>query len=120
MFESPKRLINTLTCLEGILQLDRKCYVIRELTKIYQDIRFGTIIQLLEFYNKNPIIKGEIILIIDRCNRGNLVREDQIIDDIKSLSPNFNSKRSLIDALYDKYNSQVKRSKIYKIVHDKY
>lgn len=62
-YESPYRIITTL---EVILEYlgDRRCCVARELTKIYEDYRRGTISEVLKHYEGGQV-KGEITLLIE-------------------------------------------------------
>jgi len=61
-FESPYRLIKTLTaCAE--LMPDRQLCVARELTKKFEEFRRGTAAEVAAHYEKHPP-KGEITLLI--------------------------------------------------------
>lgn len=62
-YESPHRLCSTLEELKASWG-DRGCCVARELTKIYEEYRRGTLSEVLEYY-KDKSIKGEITLIIE-------------------------------------------------------
>ncbi len=62
-YESPFRLIKTLTQLSEVLGLERKASVSREISKIYEETKRGTLAELIQhFTDKNP--KGEIVLIV--------------------------------------------------------
>jgi len=61
-FESPYRLIKTLTACTEILA-HRKICVARELTKKFEEFRRGAAAELLEHYEARPP-KGEIVLVI--------------------------------------------------------
>jgi 16S rRNA (cytidine1402-2'-O)-methyltransferase len=61
-FESPHRLVKTLTASIDILQ-DRQLCVARELTKKFEEFRRGSPAELLAHYEKHPP-KGEIVLVI--------------------------------------------------------
>jgi 16S rRNA (cytidine1402-2'-O)-methyltransferase len=61
-FESPHRLIKTLTASIDILQ-DRQLCVARELTKKFEEFRRGNAAELLAHYEARPP-KGEIVLVI--------------------------------------------------------
>ena len=63
-FESPYRLVKTLTASTQIMP-DRQLCVARELTKKFEEFRRGTAPELLAHYQKHPP-KGEIVLVIDR------------------------------------------------------
>ncbi|SUZ58637.1 uncharacterized protein METZ01_LOCUS11491 [marine metagenome] len=64
IYESPKRILKTLKELIIFFGKDRKASVSRELTKIYQENKRGTLEELFISF-ETRIIKGEIVLIID-------------------------------------------------------
>ena len=61
-FESPHRLIKTLTAAVDILR-DRQLCVARELTKKFEEFRRGSAAELLAHYQSRPP-KGEIVLLV--------------------------------------------------------
>lgn len=61
-YESPNRLVSTLTAILDVLG-DRMVAVARELTKLYEEIRRGPVSEVLAHYRENPP-KGEITLVI--------------------------------------------------------
>ncbi len=61
-FESPNRLVKTLKELFDIFG-ETKITVARELTKIYEEIKTGSIDTLISYYTQSPP-KGEIVLVI--------------------------------------------------------
>jgi len=61
-FESPKRIVKLLNEILQILG-NRRCVIVRELTKIYQEVIRGTVSELLERL-KGKEIKGEIVILI--------------------------------------------------------
>ncbi len=64
-YESPHRLIKTLTKFAEIFGEDRQACVCRELTKIHEENVRGSISALIEHFNEKPAIKGEIVIIVD-------------------------------------------------------
>ena len=62
-YEAPHKLIKTLADLRDALG-DRETAVCRELTKIHEEVRRGSISEMLDFYKANPP-KGEFVLIIE-------------------------------------------------------
>lgn len=62
IYESPFRIEKTLKDIETYMG-EREVVIIREITKIYEEVLRGTTKQLIERLEKNPI-KGEIVLII--------------------------------------------------------
>lgn len=67
-YESPYRLIKTLDQLSGYLGESRKCCVCRELTKMYEEVYRGTLLEAKEHFEKKSI-KGEIVIVIEGRTR---------------------------------------------------
>ena len=63
LYESPHRLLKTLTQLAEVLGVERKASVSRELTKIHQETINGTLSELINYYQQNTL-KGELVIII--------------------------------------------------------
>jgi 16S rRNA (cytidine1402-2'-O)-methyltransferase len=63
-YESPRKLIKTLTEFADVFGSDRQACVSRELTKIHEENVRGTLKQLLEYYQEHTL-KGEIVLVVD-------------------------------------------------------
>ncbi|MGB0839838.1 MAG: 16S rRNA (cytidine(1402)-2'-O)-methyltransferase [Chitinophagales bacterium] len=63
LYESPHRLLKTLTQLGEFLGTDRKACVCRELTKIHEENARGTLTELVEHFGSKKI-KGEIVIVV--------------------------------------------------------
>ncbi len=63
LYESPHRLLKTLTQLSEELGGDRQASISRELTKIHQETVNGSLTELIEYYNNNTV-KGELVIVI--------------------------------------------------------
>ena len=63
--ESAKRLAASLTDMDDILG-DRAAAVTRELTKLYEEVRRGSLAELAEYYSANGAPKGEVTLVVGR------------------------------------------------------
>ncbi|CAL7963030.1 Ribosomal RNA small subunit methyltransferase I [Alphaproteobacteria bacterium] len=74
-FESARRLLDMLKDAQRVLG-NRKIAVTRELTKVYEEVRRGSIGELLEYYS-NVGVKGELVIVIE----GNGVDETANIND---------------------------------------
>ena len=62
-YESPHKLLKTLTQFSEYFGADRKVSVSRELTKLYEETIRGTLAELVQYFtNKNP--KGEFVIIV--------------------------------------------------------
>ena len=62
LYESPHRILKTLKEIKEIFG-DRYVVIVREITKLYEEIIRGTTSELIERLEENPI-KGEIVLLI--------------------------------------------------------
>ena len=63
LYESPMRLVKTLEELANYLGNDRLCCVSRELTKMFEENKRGTL-QEVATYFKTKTVKGEIVLVV--------------------------------------------------------
>lgn len=62
-YESPYRLVKTLLQLAEFFGAEREASVARELTKIHEENRRGTVTELADWYTKHEP-KGEIVLVV--------------------------------------------------------
>lgn len=63
-YESPHRLVKTLTQLSEHMGPEHKASVSRELTKLYEENARGTLTELIEHFGKKEV-KGEIVIIVE-------------------------------------------------------
>ena len=63
LYESPMRLLKTLTHLIEFFGADRPCCVCRELSKKFEENKRGTLLELLNYFSTKPV-KGEIVMVI--------------------------------------------------------
>ncbi len=62
-YESPMRLLKTLTNFIEYFGAERQCCVSRELTKKFEENKRGTLQEIHDYFNAKPV-KGEIVLVI--------------------------------------------------------
>ena len=62
-YESPYRLVKTLQQFAEFFGDDRKISVSRELTKIYEETKRGTIKEVLEYF-QSKTVKGEVVIVV--------------------------------------------------------
>ena len=62
-YEAPQRLADSLADLAKILGGSRQAVVARELTKMFEEMRRGTLTELGEFYADQDV-KGEIVILV--------------------------------------------------------
>ena len=75
-YESPNRLSDTLKLINENYP-DKKITVGRELTKKFEEIKTGTIFEILEYY-KNNILKGEIACLLHKTIQNDINIDDKI------------------------------------------
>lgn len=64
LYESPHRLTKTLEQLASHFGAGRRASVSRELTKLYEETKRGTLGELMMHFNAHPV-KGELVLVIE-------------------------------------------------------
>ena len=68
LFESPNRVAELLTDLEAACGGDRRAAVSRELTKVFEETRAGTLTELAGYYRDAPP-RGEVTLVVSGAGR---------------------------------------------------
>ncbi len=63
-YESPMRLVRTLADFITFFGAERACCVCRELTKIFEENKRGSLQDVYSFYKKQPKVKGEIVIVV--------------------------------------------------------
>ncbi len=63
-YESPHKLLKTLTHFGEYFGTDRQISVSRELTKLFEETKRGDIAEVLSYYTEKPA-KGEIVIIVE-------------------------------------------------------
>jgi len=64
LYEAPHRLLTCLQDIQSILGEERQLAIARELTKVYEEVKRGSVTELYEYYSLNPP-RGEISIIIE-------------------------------------------------------
>ncbi len=64
LYESPHRLVKLLGELTEYFGMDRPAAVARELTKLFEEFRRGTLHELHTWYADQPKVRGEIVVVI--------------------------------------------------------
>ena len=62
-YESPVRLVKTLQEMTGYFGAERPCSVSRELTKIYEETKRGTLQEVTDYFSQKNV-KGEIVIVV--------------------------------------------------------
>ena len=63
-YESPMRLVRTLKDFIEYFGAERQCSVSRELTKIYEENKRGTLLEVHDYFNAKTV-KGEIVIVVE-------------------------------------------------------
>lgn len=63
-YESPQRLVKTLEEMSQYFGAGRRCCVSRELTKVYEENRRGSLEEVCAYYREKGV-KGEIVIIVE-------------------------------------------------------
>ena len=64
LYESPMRLVKTLEELAQYCGPDRQCSVSRELTKMFEENKRGTLQEVADYF-KTKNVKGEIVIVLE-------------------------------------------------------
>ncbi len=63
-YESPHRLVKTLTQFAEFWGPERQASVSRELTKLFEETKNGTLSEIIAYF-ADKTIKGEIVIVVD-------------------------------------------------------
>jgi len=64
LYESPHRIGKCLLELQALCGNDRKATVCREISKLHEEIKHGTLEELVAYFPKGKKVKGEIVLVL--------------------------------------------------------
>lgn len=109
-YESPNRLLETLDNIKTVRGDEAKVAVGRELTKIFEEVKFGNVTKIIDYF-KNNTLKGEIVFML-YAKDSSENSDTEMIEHIKKLKKlNFSDKDiSLILSNLYEYN----KNKVYK------
>jgi 16S rRNA (cytidine1402-2'-O)-methyltransferase len=95
-YESPKRLLKTLSKLEELFP-NREVAVVREISKIYEEVVKGTYQEVIENFTKRDAVKGEIVIVLSPPLEGDSIHNDELLRDyIKGLLKDHSVKDSAV------------------------
>ncbi len=110
-YESPNRLIETLQNIKAEYGVETKIAVARELTKVYEEVKTGTVDEILKYYSNNPL-KGEIVAMVFARDEVK-ADESELLDKIKILKEQGFSQKDTAKIIASLYGEN--RNKIYKL-----
>jgi 16S rRNA (cytidine1402-2'-O)-methyltransferase len=67
-YESPMRLVKTLYDLSNYFGEERQCSVSRELTKMFEETKRGSLHELIQYFMQKTV-KGEIVIVMQGANQ---------------------------------------------------
>ncbi len=99
-FESANRMVETIEIINQQF-VSRKIFVARELTKIHEEILFGTPKNIFEIFNNNPQkIRGEFVVIVEKISKDeNNIDEQAINNFIHDLKNKKYSNKDIVEAV---------------------
>lgn len=104
LYEAPHRLLKTLEDIETVMGEERLVIVARELTKIHQEVRQGTVKEVRDYYQHNQP-RGEICLLLPVLDKEIAdVSMDQIVKETEDLIENGVDKKRALKMKARQYN----------------
>ena len=113
-YESPNRLPDTLQNIKEMFGEDKRVAVARELTKVFEEVKTGTVREIIEYYEENTL-KGEIAVMVFADNSDNM-SDTELTVQIKKLKEQGFSQKDISKILSTLYN--INKNKIYKMAMD--
>ena len=114
LFESPHRLVDTLRDLSSVTSTTRTAAVARELTKVYEEVRRGTLVELAAYYDEVPP-KGEIVIVLAGAVLEE-VSEAQLETRAAELRAEGFRPREIVQRLMDEHGAS--RNQAYRLAHE--
>lgn len=106
-YESPNRLLETLENIEP----ERKIAVGRELTKMFEEVKIGSVKDIIDYYKKNTL-KGEIVVML-YAKEQDLASEEELKTKINILKEDGFSPKDISKIISKLYGEN--KNKIYKL-----
>lgn len=114
LFESPHRLVDTLRDLSNSTSTSRTAAVARELTKVYEEVRRGTLAELAAYYDESPP-KGEIVIVL-----AGAVQEEPTEAQLETRAVELRAEgfrpRDIVQRLMDEHGAS--RNQAYRLAHE--
>ncbi|MBL0940601.1 MAG: 16S rRNA (cytidine(1402)-2'-O)-methyltransferase [Gemmatimonadaceae bacterium] len=114
VFESPNRLVDTLRELASVGGAQRRVAVARELTKHFEDIQRGTLLDVAAYYEATPP-RGEIVIVLAGAVAAE-VTEDGLQAAAQAWREQGFRPRDIVRMLMDEHGAS--RNLAYRLAHD--
>ncbi|MCF6198420.1 MAG: 16S rRNA (cytidine(1402)-2'-O)-methyltransferase [Hyphomicrobiaceae bacterium] len=111
-FESPKRLKASIRDFVECFGT-RQAAIARELTKLHENVRTGTLAELGDYYEQKESVKGEIVILVAGCDPQSLVLSDEQLERELVQALQAESLRDAVQAVCARFN--LPRSKVYNL-----
>ena len=114
LFESPKRLPETLQDLQKYLGEDRLVSIARELTKLHEEVWRGSLNRAVDHYETSP--KGEVVIVIEGSTHETVIPDELIVKTLREAKDLGLSARDASNQASKQLN--VSRGRAYKLYID--
>jgi 16S rRNA (cytidine1402-2'-O)-methyltransferase len=94
-YESPNRVAATLAALAGICGPERRAVVARELTKLHEELRRGTLAELAAWASAG--VKGEVVVVVDGADAPVDLDDGELVERLRTVLAEGSSKRDAVD-----------------------
>ncbi|MEO0493402.1 MAG: 16S rRNA (cytidine(1402)-2'-O)-methyltransferase [Actinomycetota bacterium] len=94
-YESPNRVAATLAALADVCGPDRRAVVARELTKLHEELRRGSLAELAEWAAVG--VKGEVVVVVEGAPAPAEFDDDALTERLRALLADGSSKRDAVD-----------------------
>lgn len=108
-YESPNRLAATLVALAEVCGGSRRAVVARELTKLHEEIRRGSLVELAEWAGTG--VKGEVVVVVAGAEGPAELDDDALAGRLRALLADGSSRRDAIDRVAAE--TGVRRGRVY-------
>ena len=111
-YDSPNRLKDTFEDIKNFFDKDKKIAIGRELTKIFEEIKIGTVSEIIDYYEQNTL-KGEIVGLVFKNEEKQIpdAKLKKDIEKIKKLGFSDKDTSKIVAAIDD-----VSKNKVYDIL----
>ncbi|QBQ07469.1 16S rRNA (cytidine1402-2'-O)-methyltransferase [Spiroplasma gladiatoris] len=119
-YESVHRIVNTINVLKNILDKNTKIVIIREISKINEEIIRGNIEEIFFYINSKDFVqKGEFVVVIDKNSfkKAEKLNSNELVTKVKELINEGISKKEAIKIIAK--NQGVNKTDLYSIIHKK-
>lgn len=108
-YESPNRLGETLQNIKEKFGGDTKIAVGRELTKVFEEVKIGSVDEIIDYYAENPL-KGELVVIVF-AKKQEQQSDEELVEKIEILKKEGFSQKDIVKIVSKLFD--VNKNKIY-------